>query len=128
MENKFSATARLKSFGYAFKGLKYFFGSQPNALLQSVAAAGAVAAGFLLNISHAEWLWIIACIGFVLFAEMTNTAVEYLADVVSPGHHEKVGKLKDIAAGAVLTASMTALIIGLMIFVPHIKELVSATE
>ena|ERR1051326_3613232 len=128
MENKFSATSRLKSFGYALKGLKYFFASQPNALLQSVAAAVAVAAGFLLNISHAEWLWIIACIGFVLFAEMTNTALEYLADVVSPGHHQKVEKLKDIAAGAVLTASLTALVIGLMIFVPRINEILNATE
>jgi diacylglycerol kinase len=48
--------------------------------------------------------------------------------VVSPGHHQKVEKLKDIAAGAVLTASLTALVIGLMIFVPRINEILNATE
>ena|ERR1051326_8177974 len=120
MKNRFTVQARSKSFTYAFKGWRYFFTTQHNAWIQLLAATVAIVLGIFSKINSNEWCWIIFSIGFVLFAEMTNTALEFLADVVSPGHHEKVEKLKDIAAGAVLMASLTALIIGSVIFVPHL--------
>jgi diacylglycerol kinase len=118
MKNKFSAHARLKSFAFAFKGLAFFFRTQHNAWIQLGTAAVAVALGFWLGISPNEWLWIIFSIGFVFAAELFNTAIETLADKVSPGYDEKIGKVKDLAAGGVLVASLSALMIGLIIFVP----------
>lgn len=118
--NKFSSKARLKSFGYAFKGLAYFFRTQHNTWIQLVIAAIAVALGFYLKISSSEWCWIISCIGFVFVAELFNTAIETLTDLVSPDYNEKAGRVKDVAAGAVLIASITAAVVGLMIFIPKI--------
>ena len=116
--NKFSAHARAKSFVYAFNGLLYFFRTQHNTWIQAAAAAVAVGLGYYLRISANEWCWIIFCIGFVFAAELFNTAVETLVDLVSPGFNEKAGRVKDVAAGAVLIASLTAAAIGGMIFIP----------
>jgi diacylglycerol kinase (ATP) len=120
MTNKFSSKARLKSFAYAFKGLSYFFRTQHNTWIQLVIAAVAVALGFYLHISSSEWCWISASIGFVLVAELFNTAIETLTDLVSPVFNEKAGRVKDVAAGAVLIASLTAAVIGAIIFIPKI--------
>ena len=118
--SKFSLHNRAKSFVYAGRGILYFFRTQHNARLQVTAALLAITFACLLKITSAEWCWIIFSIGFVLVCELFNTAIEYLADVVSPGYHEKIGRVKDVAAGAVLLASITAFIIGAVIFIPKI--------
>jgi len=79
--------------------------------------------GFVLKISNVEWMMTIFCIGFVLASEIFNSAVEVLVDLVSPEHNPKAGLTKDMAAGAVLVSSITAAIIGLIIFVPKLFEL-----
>jgi diacylglycerol kinase (ATP) len=122
-KNKFSFAARIRSFGYAVKGLGYFFRTQPNAWIQLCAAFIAVALGFYFELKRGEWLWIIFSIGFVFVAEMFNTAVETLSDAVSPGFHEKIGRVKDVAAAGVLIASLTALVIGMVIFLPKLMNL-----
>jgi diacylglycerol kinase len=75
-----------------------------------------IAAGFYYNIGEGEWLAIMLAIGLVISLELMNTAMEHLVDLVSPAYHEKAGRVKDIAAGAVLVASAAAGVVGVMIF------------
>ena len=79
-------------------------------------------AGFVLHISAMEWVAVALCFGGVLAAEAFNSAVEALADRVSPGYDEAVKHTKDLAAGAVLLMAMAAVAVGLIIFVPKIIE------
>ncbi len=79
-----------------------------------------VAAGFLLRIDAVAWCIILICIGVVIAFEAINTALEHLADAVNPETHPLVGKAKDVAAAAVLIASIVAGIVGIIIFAPRI--------
>jgi undecaprenol kinase/diacylglycerol kinase (ATP) len=81
-----------------------------------------VAAGLFYNISSNEWIAIIFSIGLVLSLEIINSSIENIADFISPERHEKIKKVKDLSAAAVLISSVTALIIGLIIFIPRILE------
>jgi diacylglycerol kinase (ATP) len=110
----------LLSFTYAWKGLKYAFRTQLNFKVHTVTALFAILLGYFLNISSAEWIWIFLAIGLVLIAELFNTALEILVDLVSPGYHPKAGHVKDVAAAAVLMCTWLAVVIGLMIFVPKL--------
>ena len=119
---KFSFHDRLKSFGYAFSGIINVLKKQHNFRIHVVIAIAVIIAGFWFEISIAEWLFLIFAIGFVLSAEMFNSAIEVLVDMISPGFDEKAGLAKDIAAGAVLVAAVTAAVIGLLIFIPYILK------
>ena len=68
------------------------------------------------------WMIIILCIGVVIAAELFNTAIEKLVDLVSPQQHPVAGQVKDIAAGAVLVCAATAAIIGLIVFIPYLTR------
>ena len=114
---------RLNSFGYAFKGIAAAFWYEPNMKLHVLGAAEAIFLGWFFEIKNAEWCWIVAAIGLVWMAEIFNTAVEKLTDQVSPQYNQLAGRVKDLAAGAVLIAALTALAIGLMIFWPHVEKL-----
>ena len=120
---KFSVKARAKSFVFALSGIKYFFSTQHNSWIQVAAAAAAVALGYFLKINSSEWCWVIFCIGSVFTAEIFNTAIEALTDLVSPGKNETAGRVKDLAAGGVLMVSITAAVIGCVIFGPKIISL-----
>jgi diacylglycerol kinase len=109
---------RLKSFQYAFKGVAVFFQTQTNAIIHFLAAFLVVLLGFLFQITWYEWALLIFAIGLVFSMEVMNTAIEFLTDLVSPNPNEKAGKVKDIAAGAVLLAAITALLIGIIVFLP----------
>ncbi|MEE1945945.1 diacylglycerol kinase family protein [Pedobacter sp. KR3-3] len=111
----------LQSFGYAFKGLAYAFRSQLNFKLHCVAAVLVLALGWYVQLSVAEWLWISLAIALVLAAELFNTAIEVLVDLVSPNWNEQAGRVKDVAAGAVLLIALLALVVGLFIFVPKLS-------
>ena len=110
----------LLSFTYAWKGLSYAFRTQLNFKVHSFAALLALLLGFLFNLSTEEWLWIFLAIGIVLIAELFNTAVEVLVDLVSPGYHAKAGIVKDVAAAGVLLTTFLAVLIGIMVFVPKL--------
>ena len=69
-----------------------------------------------------EWIAVILCIGMVIGAELFNSAIERIVDLVSPQRHPLAGQIKDIAAGAVLICALTALIIGLIIFIPYLTR------
>ena len=114
---------RMKSFGFAFKGIGYALKTQHNIWIHCILAIAAIAFGFWLEISQTEWLFVIFAIGFVLVSELFNTAIEVLVDLISPENNPKAGLTKDIAAGAVLVSAITAALIGLFIFVPKIIDL-----
>ncbi len=120
MSKKFSIADRLKSFGYAINGIRYSIRTQHNILIHIILAITAIALGFLLKISSSEWIAIIIVIGLVISAEIFNTSIEELVNLVSPHKNEKAGIIKDLAAGAVLILAITAFITGLIIFLPKI--------
>ncbi|WP_316816394.1 diacylglycerol kinase family protein [Pedobacter nyackensis] len=112
----------LKSFGYAFSGLGYAFKSQFNFKFHVVALLVVGLLGWYCQLSPVEWLWIIMASGMVLMAELLNTAIEVLVNLVSPDIHPKAKIIKDVAAAAVLVTAITALGIGLVIFIPKMVE------
>ncbi len=81
--------------------------------------------GIILKISRFDWLVVILCIGFVLSAEIMNTAIEKLTDKVSPERNEVAGLVKDISACAVLVSVITAVIAGLLVFMPYILDVIT---
>jgi len=109
---------RLLSFKYAFQGLFQLFKGQPNAWIHLVSAITVILAAIWFQLSIIEWMFIILAIGFVFSAELFNTAIEKLVDKVSPEKNPLAGRIKDLAAGAVLVAAITAAAIGLVIFLP----------
>jgi diacylglycerol kinase len=111
---------RIRSFYYAFKGLADVVRSQANMRIHLLAAAAALFAAWFFNISPGEWMILILVIGMVLSAEVMNTAIEYLTDLISPAQHPLAGKAKDAAAAAVLLCALTAVIVGSIIFLPRI--------
>lgn len=104
-----------RSFHHAFRGIMSAL-SQTNLRIHVAAAILVMAAGFYCDIEEGEWLAVVLAIGLVISLELMNTALEHLVDLVSPQHHDLAGKVKDIAAGAVLVASAVAAVIGVMIF------------
>jgi diacylglycerol kinase len=112
--------AFLRSFRYAFNGLTAAFRGQVNIKVQSGVGAMIIAAGFYFSISRLEWCVILLTIALVLTLEMMNTAIEHLVNLVTREWQPLAGKIKDIAAGAVLLASVVAAIVGIIIFSPYI--------
>jgi diacylglycerol kinase (ATP) len=120
----FSLGKRLKSFRHAFRGLAQLVKREHNFRIHLVVTILVVIAGILLNIKTAEWLIIIIIIGVVLVAEGLNSAVEHLCDILSPDEDQRVKKIKDMLAAAVLISAVIAVIIGIIIFLPHILALI----
>jgi len=110
----------LKSFGYSFSGLAYAFKAEWNFRFHLIALLLVTLAGWCFELSLNEWLWITAAAGMVLTAELFNTAIEVLVDLISPEIHPKAKIIKDVASAAVLLSAITAFIIGLIIFLPKI--------
>jgi len=116
----FSFSERLKSFKYAFEGLKTLFIEEHNARVHMLVALVAIVLGFVLKISLSEWIALVIVICLVFICELFNTSLEAFADFVSPGKHPQIKKVKDLAAAAVLTSALAALITGIIIFLPKI--------
>lgn len=111
-------TGRFKSIGFAFKGAIKLITTEHSIMVQSSIAVVLIIAGFYFNISHEEWMFQTLAIGLVLGIEGLNTAVEKVADFIHPEFHHRIGFIKDIAAGAVFFAALTAMAIGLIIYLP----------
>lgn len=122
---KFSWRKRARSFRYAFNGLRLLFSSEHNVRIHTVLALAAIIGGFIFQISLTEWLIIIILIGAVLALEAVNSAIEALADRVSPEQHPLIGKAKDLSAAAVLLMAAAALLSALLIFLPRLLPLLS---
>lgn len=117
---KYYLGARIKSFGFALKGIKTFVLTQPHARIHLFAVLIVTAAGIHFNLNESEWCLIIFACALVIVTELLNTSIEFLTDLVSPQFNEKAGKVKDLASGAVLITSIAALIIAAFIFGPKI--------
>ena len=116
---KYDLKKQLRSFGYAWKGIQSCVGKEQNLSFHLIAAMAVIIAGIVLGITRTEWIMVVMCIGTVIAAELFNTAIEKLVDLVSPERHPVAGRVKDIAAGAVLICAVAAAIIGLIIFIPY---------
>lgn len=116
---KFKLRDRIRSFKYAFNGLYTLFTEEPNALIHLFAGAAVVTAGLIFKLSVAEWVAVCFAIGLVFVAEILNSSIERLADLYSEEKDERIRKIKDLAAAGVLLAAITALVIGLLVFIPH---------
>ena len=113
---------RAKSFRYAFAGAYLLLKTEHSVITQFSLAVLSVIIGFLFHITKTEWLFQIFSIGLVLSIEGLNTAVEKLCDFIYPDYHKKVGFIKDISAGAVTFAALTAFTIILVIYLPYVYE------
>ncbi|GAA4027587.1 diacylglycerol kinase family protein [Flavobacterium cheonhonense] len=111
-------SGRLKSVGFAVKGALKLITTEHSVMVQSSLAVLMTVAGFYFKIDRYEWMMQILAFGLVLGVESLNTAVEKIADFVHPEYHERIGFIKDIAAGAVMFAALAAMAIGLLIYVP----------
>lgn len=111
---------RLKSVGYAFKGALLLITKESSIKIQLALALLVTAAGFWFEITKTEWLIQILAIAMVMGTEGVNTAIEEIANFIHPEYHEKIGYIKDIAAGAVFITAILAAIIGCVIYFPKI--------
>jgi len=109
-----------KTFTNAFNGIKYFFKTERNGKIQAAVSIVIVIAGLYLHLSAFEWIITFLCISIVLALEMLNSALEYLCNLVHSEYHPLIKIIKDVAAGAVLFASIVSSIVGLIIFLPKI--------
>jgi diacylglycerol kinase len=124
MENqKFSIKNRLRSFKYALNGLRILIKFEHNSRIHLTAMIIAIILGIILDISGLEWLVIVIVTGFVFSVEIINSAIEYLADFISPNYHEIIKKVKDLSAAAVLISALVSLVVAFIIFIPKILKL-----
>ena len=111
----------LRSFGFAFDGLRTVVRTQPNFRVHLLAAAVALGAAILLRLSPVELALIVLTIALVLATEALNTALETVCDLVSPTYHPLVKRAKDASAAAVLIAAIGSVLIAGLVFLPHLR-------
>ena len=109
---------RLKGIGFAFKGALMLLKNEASIQVQAVIVVGVTIAGFYFDLSPTEWMFQILAIGLVMSIEGLNTAAEEMADFVHPDFNNKIGYIKDVAAGAVFFAAIAAIAIGCIIYIP----------
>ncbi len=110
----------VKALGNAFNGMCYFFLHERNGKIQLCVAAAVVALAVGLGVSATDWMALLLCIAMVLGLEMLNSALEKLCDLVQEDFHPVIKTVKDVAAAAVLFASLVAIVIGCIVFLPKI--------
>lgn len=125
MKNEnFSIKKRAKSFGYAFNGVSMLIRDEHNSRIHVAAMTAVVILGLILGLSNIEWCVVALCCGGVLMAEAMNSAIEAIADLVSPEFHPLIKKAKDVGAAGVLMMAIAAATAGIIIFIPKLLYLV----
>ncbi|GAC1451373.1 MAG: diacylglycerol kinase family protein [Chitinophagaceae bacterium] len=115
---KFSLRRRFKSFQFAFNGLHLFFNSQHNAIIHAVSTGLVIVLSLLLQLALSKFLFVIVAIGLVWVAELFNTAIEQLCDMVCTEQEPRIKFIKDVSAAAVLITAIIAVITACIIFIP----------
>lgn len=115
---------QIKSFTYALNGIRKAFGSEINLKIHFIFVFAVVVCGIVFKIDTFEWIACLICFALVIAAEMLNTAIEGIVNLVSPEKNEAAGRIKDISAGAVLICAVFSAIVGLIIFVPKAYMLI----
>ncbi|MCR5574617.1 MAG: diacylglycerol kinase family protein [Bacteroidaceae bacterium] len=111
---------QMRSFKFAWKGIMTCAGHEQNITFHLIVAILVVVAGYVFDITKAEWTAVVICIGMVVTAELFNSSIERLVDMVSPQWQKIAGEVKDIAAGAVLVTAAAAAIVGIIVFLPYL--------
>lgn len=119
-QQKFSLINRLKSFPYAFMGLKTLLFEEHNARIHLVASFGVIVLSVYFKINAIEWGAVVFSIALVFVAEIFNSAIERISDFISPEHNNAIKKIKDLAAAAVLVSAVASVCIALIIFIPKL--------
>jgi diacylglycerol kinase len=117
-----------KSFRYALNGLITLIKTERNFRIMAVVCVIVNLFGFGLDalgehLNRYEWAILWGAMGLVFVSEGLNTALETTIDVLHPEIHPMIGRAKDMAAGATLSASIVAIIVGLYIFAPHVMSI-----
>ncbi|OGY29846.1 MAG: hypothetical protein A3F35_02525 [Candidatus Woykebacteria bacterium RIFCSPHIGHO2_12_FULL_45_10] len=115
----------INSFRFALKGLLHAFTTERNFRLQTILGTIAIVLAHFLSFDRFEWIVLLLTIGMILAAEIANTILETLVDLTTPNLHPKARIAKDLSAAAVLIIAFFALIIGLLLFIPHLQNLFS---
>ena len=116
-------TGRIKSIKYAVVGAYKLITTEHSVMVQFSVGIIITILGFVFGITKTEWMFQTMAIGIVLATEGVNTAVEKIADFIHPEFHTRIGFIKDIAAGAVTFAAITAITVGAIIYVPYFKAM-----
>lgn len=107
---------------YALKGIKLLLRTEVNARIHAGFTVAVIIAGLLLPLSSLDWAALALSIGMVWTAEALNTAIEYHVDDTNPTHRKAAGNIKDLSAGAVLLAGISAIGTGIAVFGPHLAN------
>jgi diacylglycerol kinase len=124
MAESFSGRKRLKSFVFAFAGLRAVLRTEHNTWIHLAFTIVVALMALLLHVSSMEWVALVIVFAMVWMAEIFNTVFEKLADLYTTDHHPQIKVIKDMAAGAVLIAAMAAFLVGCFIFIPRIIALI----
>ena len=111
-----------ESFNYAFEGVIHVLRTQRNLRIHFVIAAGVLTAAVIVGVTRFELIALLLAIAFVLITEMINTAIEHTIDVATTSFDPMAKLAKDIAAGAVLIASVNAVAIGYLVFAHRVGD------
>lgn len=120
---KFSIKKRIKSFGYAFAGLKVLFREEHNSWIHAAVIILVVAAGIFFHISRVEWVAVLIVIGMVFSSEIINSSLERTADFVKAERDDRKRDIKDLGAAAVLVSAIIAALVGFIVFLPKVISL-----
>lgn len=130
MENKTISTQKaagkqqlFAAFVHAWNGMQYFVRTERNARIHIAASIIVLVAAFYLHLTNLEWCVILFCIGWVIMAELINTAIEQVCNILNPEMDIRIKRIKDMAAAAVLFITIISVITGLIIFLPYILSL-----
>ncbi len=123
-KKKYSLKRLINSFGYAIKGIITVYKTEQNIVIHTIVAILVIGLGIFLKLEPLELCILILVIGLVIAFEIINTAIEYTIDLTMPNIHPIAKMAKDAASGAVFVMAITAIIIGLIIFLPKIIALI----
>lgn len=120
----FNVMRLFKSFRYAFKGFLKVLKEEQNIRVQLLVAFFVFMIAWYLKIENIEWALLVFVTAIVILMEIVNSAIERVSDVLKPRINTYVKEIKDIMAAAVMFASIVAVVVGLIIFLPYIKDLI----
>ena len=121
---RFSLLYQLRTFVFAFNGIKQFFSFETKAVIHLFFSFLAILLGIIVHLDKLEWVMVTLTIGIVFLAEIVNTAIEKIVDHISPEQSDVARSVKDLSAAAVLVASLAALAVGILLFGPKIIHLI----
>ncbi len=109
---------------YAITGLKLILKNERNFRLHLLFASLVIIGGFILGLSHDDWISVSLVIGLVLISEAFNSVIEALSDTISHEYRVNIKYAKDVSAGAVLISAFVSIVAGLIIFFPYVVRFV----